>query len=94
MAHHLTYAKHTLETKATKILDQSSDWRKRGIKEAIYIRAHGPELNKDEGRHKMPETWDNVVSSLLHRRPRWTGGSRGSSEVSLLPSFCTKITLD
>ncbi len=40
-----------------------------GVREAIYIRAERPSLNKDGGRHNLPTVWNNVLKS----RVRGTG---------------------
>ena len=36
----------------------------RGVKEAIYIRALQPALNRDGGRFNLPHVWDNTLTSL------------------------------
>ncbi|KAH3859843.1 hypothetical protein DPMN_102664 [Dreissena polymorpha] len=36
----------------------------RGVKEAIYIRAIRPALNKDGGRYQLSHTWDTTLTSL------------------------------
>ncbi|KAI8489562.1 X-ray repair cross-complementing protein 6 [Branchiostoma belcheri] len=40
-----------------------------GIKEAIYIRALQPSLNRDGGRHRLSATYDPL---LTESRPRWS----------------------
>ncbi|KAH3792276.1 hypothetical protein DPMN_145767 [Dreissena polymorpha] len=47
-----------------RILDREPSWIERGVKEAIYIRALRPVLNKDRGRYKLSHTWDLVLHSL------------------------------
>ena len=61
MAHHIIYNKHQLEIKDSKILDQESNWTKREIKEAIYIRKQQPSLNRDGGRHNLSRAWDTLL---------------------------------
>ena len=61
MAHHIHHNKHRLDIKDTNILDQETDWTKRGIKEAIYIRKERPTLNRDEGRHRLSRAWDILL---------------------------------
>ncbi|KAH3813089.1 hypothetical protein DPMN_141539 [Dreissena polymorpha] len=38
--------------------------RERRVKEAIYIRAIRPALNKDGGRYQLSHTWDHALTSL------------------------------
>ena len=52
---------HTVSLDSTKLLDREPKWFERGVKEAIYIRAHSPTLNRDGGRHQLPNIWDSVI---------------------------------
>ena len=67
---HLVVRCHTIFTRnaqvmdSVKILDRDPSWFQRGVKEAIYIRAHKPELNWDGGRFILPHIWDNSLTSL------------------------------
>ncbi|KAI8511813.1 hypothetical protein Bbelb_109130 [Branchiostoma belcheri] len=45
------------------ILDTERDYFARGVKEAIYIRAHQPSLNRDGGRYRLPTNFDPVLTS-------------------------------
>ena len=36
-----------------EVLDREQDWRKRGIREAIYIRVNKPDPNRDQGRFNL-----------------------------------------
>ena len=55
---------HGVSMDSVKILDHNPSWFQRGVKEAIYIRAHKPELNRDGGRFILPHIWDNSLTSL------------------------------
>ena len=54
---------HEIILDQVKILDRESSWYERGVKEAIYIRALMPSLNRDGSRFQLSYIWD----SLLHR---------------------------
>ncbi|KAI8483232.1 hypothetical protein Bbelb_391140 [Branchiostoma belcheri] len=46
---HIESPGHTVDLEGVRILDTEQDYFKRGIKEAIYIRALQPSLNRDGG---------------------------------------------
>ena len=46
-------AGHNIDWKGVQILDKETDWFRRGVKEAIYIRTHKIDLNRDQGRHRL-----------------------------------------
>ena len=48
-----------------EVLDHEDRWIERGIKEAIYIRVHRPDLNRDTRRYLLPHIWDNLLRSLV-----------------------------
>ncbi|KAI8479293.1 Hemicentin-1, partial [Branchiostoma belcheri] len=45
------------------------DYFVRGVKEAVYIRAHQPSLNRDGGRYRLPATFDALLTSSCFRLP-------------------------
>ncbi|KAH3871425.1 hypothetical protein DPMN_034625 [Dreissena polymorpha] len=47
-----------------RILDREPSWFERGIKEAIYIRALRPALNKDGGRYQLSNICGHTLTSL------------------------------
>ncbi|KAI8486558.1 hypothetical protein Bbelb_357930 [Branchiostoma belcheri] len=44
-------------------IETEQDYFPRGVKEAFYVRAHHPSLNRDEGQHRLPDTFDAVLTS-------------------------------
>ena len=56
---------HTTTLENTKVLDTDSGKFNRGIRESIYIRTHTPTLNRDGGRHKLPQVWTNILRAHL-----------------------------
>ena len=59
-----TYTSSPLATTRTykvSVLDKEPRYFERGVKEAIYIRAYKPSLNKDGGRYKLPDVYDPVI---------------------------------
>ena len=55
---------HAVSLESINILDRDPSWTERGVKEAVYIRAHRPALNRDGGRFNLPHIWDNALTSL------------------------------
>ncbi|KAI8511634.1 hypothetical protein Bbelb_107340 [Branchiostoma belcheri] len=60
---HVESPGHHVSLDTVRILDTEQDYFLRGVKEAIYIRAHHPTLNRDGGRHRLPDTFDPVLTS-------------------------------
>ena len=71
MAFHIHTHNHKIDEQQTKILDQDTDWQKRGIKEAIHIRRHNPTLNRDEGRHSLPPLWNSLIVTTSHPQAQY-----------------------
>ncbi|XP_052221647.1 uncharacterized protein LOC127838114 [Dreissena polymorpha] len=51
---------HAITMENVMILDHEPSWFERGVKDAIYIRALRPDLNKDGGRYQLSHTWDHT----------------------------------
>jgi hypothetical protein len=47
------------------ILNKDSYWHTRGISESIQIRALGPTINGDQGRHKLPHYYYNLIRDKI-----------------------------
>ncbi|KAI8484087.1 hypothetical protein Bbelb_382050 [Branchiostoma belcheri] len=54
---------HTVDLEGLRILDTKQDYFKRGIIEAIYIRALQPSLNRDGRRYRLQTTLDPLLTS-------------------------------
>ena len=73
---HIEYPEHSVELENTKILTTESRWFERGVKEAIYIRALNPSLNRDGGRYNLPPVWDNIIKKRVKADRLRRGGPR------------------
>ncbi|XP_066270838.1 uncharacterized protein [Branchiostoma lanceolatum] len=62
---HIESPGHTVSLDKVRILDTEQDYFVRGLKEAIYIRALQPSLNRDSGRYKLPGTFDQLLTSRI-----------------------------
>ena len=60
---HIESPGHEISQSGVKILARESDYKARGIKEAIYIRMHRPSLNEYQGRYNLPPVWDGALQS-------------------------------
>ena len=79
----LGFSAHTVELDNTEILTTEPRWFERGVKEAIYIRALNPSLNRDGGRYNLPPVWDNIIKKRVKaERPRRRGASSPSSRTT------------
>ena len=45
-----------------KVLHQEPNWFKRGVAESIYIMQEEPTLNRDKGRHTLPEIYRELLN--------------------------------
>lgn len=52
---------HELEQSNVTILDRESRWFERGVREAIEIRGRSPSLNRDQGRHQLPNIYNSLI---------------------------------
>ncbi|XP_078599380.1 uncharacterized protein LOC144874745 [Branchiostoma floridae x Branchiostoma japonicum] len=62
---HIESPGHSVSLDKVEILDTEPDFFARGIKEAIYIRALQPSLNRDGGRHRLPATYNPLLTEDL-----------------------------
>ena len=81
MANHLHFTKHKLLSDH-KILDQDPDWHRRGVKEAIQIRKHKPSLNKDQGRHQLPNIWNDLILGTRRGADQGISSQNQSSDIT------------
>ena len=58
---HIESPGHHINLDKVEILDREERYFERGVKEAIYIRALQPSLNRDGGRYKLPRVYDPVL---------------------------------
>ncbi|KAI8516840.1 hypothetical protein Bbelb_054210 [Branchiostoma belcheri] len=76
---HIESPGHHVSLDTVRILDTEQDYFLRGVKEAIYIRAHHPTLNRDGGRHRLPDTFDPVLTSHF-KEATWQASLGQSTE--------------
>ncbi len=54
---------HKVNDKNVRILEKEDNWFRRGVKEAIYIKANNSTLNRDQGRHHLPAVYERTIRS-------------------------------
>ncbi len=59
---HSANFRHDINWEGVRVLDREDNWFRRGVKESIHIRRTGSALNKDEGRHHLPRSYDRLLS--------------------------------
>ena len=62
---HIESPGHQVDLKEVRILDREARYFERGVKEAIYIRAFQPSLNRDGGRYKLPNVYDPLIDRYV-----------------------------
>ena len=58
---HLESPGHQIDFSDAKVLDRDPRYFERGVREAIYIRAQRPTLNRNQGRFLLPTVWNRIV---------------------------------
>ena len=79
---HIESPGHTVSLDKVQILDTEQDYFVRGVKEAIYIRALKPSLNRDSGRFRLPANYDALLTSSRFRIPEVNRRSEGTQLAS------------
>ena len=51
---------HSVSKKNIRVLSREQEWHKRKVKEAIYIKQHGPTMNRDQG-YKIPPIYTQIL---------------------------------
>ena len=65
---HFTISGHTVSVEDFSILAREDQNLLRTIKEAIYIRANNPSLDKNVGKFHLPHIWDEVLVEHLRTK--------------------------
>ena len=61
---HTNISGHTVTIDNFSILGREDQNLIRLIKEALYIRANNPSLNKNVGKYHLPHIWDEVLHNI------------------------------
>ena len=69
MLQHARQAHHHFRKSDVTVLDREHNWVKRGIKEALYIKALSPSINIDPGRHSLSSHYDKIIHSHISPPP-------------------------
>ena len=75
---------HATDWQSAKIVEKEADWGKRGIREAIAIKKHPNNMNRDEGRYFLSHLYDDL---LVHRK----GG--GVATPQTIMAECCHLTV-
>ena len=66
-----------MELENIEVLTTVSRWFERGMKDAIYIRAFNPSLNREGGMYNLLPVWDIIKKKVKADRPVNGGTGRG-----------------
>ena len=61
ITNHMTQQNHIVDCEGAKFVDRESDWRTRGLKEAIWIRKTKDSMNRYEGRYRLSSIYDDLL---------------------------------
>ena len=59
--HHTSSAGHPINPDCFSIVHRGAQGTTRNIKEAMYIRANDPSLNRNLGKYQLPHVWDQIL---------------------------------
>ena len=62
-------------------------WFERGVKEAIYIRALNPNVNRDEGKYNLQLVWDNIIKKKVKAANLGGGGEELCKKIIFFASW-------
>ena len=63
MLQHARKNQHHFQKENVFVLASEQNWEKKGIKEALYIKALNPSINIDPGRHNLSAHFDKMMLS-------------------------------
>ena len=69
---HAANTGHSFRESDLLILDKDSNWRSRGIRESVFIRALNPLLNRRSDRndrYSLPSTYDSILTATIKQPP-------------------------
>ena len=69
---HAANTGHSFRESDLSILDKDSNWRSRGIRDSVFIRALNPVLNRRSDRndrYSLPSTYDLILNGKIKRPP-------------------------
>ena len=61
---HYNITGHNIKLENFSIVGKEDQNLKRAIKEAMYIRANDPSLNRNVGKYHLPHIWDEVLFNI------------------------------
>ena len=79
---HVEQPDHTVKMDSTSILATEARRFERGVKEAIYIKAMHPNLNRDGGIYSLPPVWDNIITQNVKTERMLGEGATSSGPES------------
>ena len=74
---HIGRENHKIKDEEVKVLARESNTWQRKIREAVEIRTHKPEMNKDNG-YDLPAIYNNI----LQQHPQGVGGAHAEGLTS------------
>ena len=76
--------RHSFSEDDVSVKHQEANWFRRGVAEAIHIKNSNPDLNRDRGRHVLPNIYREILTS---RDSSPTSGSRDQAAVQSPMSY-------
>ena len=63
VAAHMKHKGHQFHQRNVSVMGIDTQWFERGVKEAVFITATTPDLNRDLGRHHLPAAYNTLIRS-------------------------------
>ena len=84
MGEHCLVTGHSVSKNNIRVLSREQEWHRRKVKEAIYIKQHGPTMNRDQG-YQLPPIYTQILPPVSKSNTPFTLALLIRSETGFAP---------